>query len=182
MRLNTLKKIMFGSAFGLLALVGTSQVTNAQSRDRDRNRDRDRYERRDDRNDRRDDRRAEQNRNNNDRWRVNRGGRYYNTDSRGAELLRQAVNQGYQQGFREGQRDRSSRRRGSYNNSSIYQRGNYGYQNHVDSAQYRYYFQQGFQRGYQDGYNSRNRYGQNNNGSISILGSILNGILNLQRY
>lgn len=122
------------------------------------------------------------NRNNNNRYRVYRNGSYYQTDYRGAELLRQAVNRGYQEGFREGQLDRSNRRGGRYNNSSIYRSGNSGYQNYVDSRQYQYYFQQGFQRGYEDGYNSRNRYGRNYNGSVSILGTILQSILNIREY
>jgi hypothetical protein len=120
--------------------------------------------------------------NNNGRFRVMRGGRSYNTDSRGAELLRQAVNQGYQQGYAAGQNDRNRRRRSSYTTSSVYRSGNYGYQSYVDSSQYQYYFQQGFQRGYQDGYNSRNQYGSNNGGSVNILSAILGSILNIQSY
>ena len=76
----------------------------------------------------------------NRRYRVYRNGGYYQTDYRGAELLRQAVNRGYQQGFEAGKYDRSSRRNYSYNNSSIYRNGNYGYQSYVDSRQYQYYF------------------------------------------
>src|SRR5687768_3311692 len=40
--------------------------------------------------------------NNNGMYRVYRNGRYYTVNSRGAELLRQAVNNGYDQGFRQG--------------------------------------------------------------------------------
>ena len=116
------------------------------------------------------------------RYRVYNNGRYYNTDSRGAELLRQAVRNGYQQGARAGQYDRSHRVRRSYTINSTYRRGNYGYQSYVDSRQYQYYFRQGFQRGYQDGYSRSYRYGSNNNGGFNILGSILNGILNIRRY
>jgi hypothetical protein len=116
----------------------------------------------------------------NNRYRVNRNGRYYNTNQRGAELLRQAVNAGYQQGFRAGQNDRNSRRRSSWNNNRVYRSGTYGYQTHVDRSQYQYYFQQGFQKGYQDGYNSRNQFGTNNGGNI--LSSILGQILNIQTY
>lgn len=116
------------------------------------------------------------------RYRVYRNGSYYQTDRRGADLLRQAVNAGYQQGFRAGQMDRNARRRSSYNNSLIYRNGNYGYRNYVDSRQYQYYFRQGFERGYQDGYNSRSQYGTNNNGSLNILGAILQSILNIQQY
>jgi flagellar biosynthesis/type III secretory pathway protein FliH len=118
----------------------------------------------------------------NARYRVYRNGSYYQTDSRGADLLRQAVNRGYQQGFQAGQADRRGRRGSNYNNSSIYRSGNYGYQSYVDSRQYQYYFQQGFERGYQDGFNSRRQYGTNNNGSLNILGSILQGILNIQQF
>lgn len=119
---------------------------------------------------------------NNNRYRVYRNGSYYQTDNRGAELLRQAVNAGYQQGYQAGRSDRSRRRSSSYNSSSIYRSGNYGYQSYVDSSQYQYYFQQGFQRGYQDGYDSRYQYGSYNNGSLNILGTILQGILNIQQF
>ncbi|MEZ5346448.1 MAG: hypothetical protein R2681_12940 [Pyrinomonadaceae bacterium] len=118
----------------------------------------------------------------NNRYRVYRNGSYYNTDHRGAELLRQAVNRGYQQGFEAGQADRANRRKSNYYNSSIYRTGNYGYQSYVDSSQYQYYFRQGFEKGYEDGYNSRYKYGQRNSGGLNILGAILKGILNLQQY
>jgi len=116
---------------------------------------------------------------NHDRYRVYRNGSYYNTDSRGANLLRQAVQAGYQQGFAAGRADRNARRGLNWNNSSLYRSGTYGWQSYVDRSQYQYYFQQGFQRGYQDGYNSRYQYGSYNNGSVNILGSILNTILNI---
>lgn len=118
----------------------------------------------------------------NNRYRVYRNGAYYNTDNRGAELLRQAVNSGYQQGYRAGQQDRNSRRNSSWNNSNVYRTGTYGYQSYVDRSQYQYYFQQGFQKGYQDGHNSRYQYGSNNGGTLNILGTILNQVLNLQQY
>lgn len=118
----------------------------------------------------------------NNRYRIYRNGTYYNTDNRGAELLRQAVNRGYQQGLIAGRNDRMGRRSMGWRNSNVYRSGNYGYQSYVDSSQYRYYFQQGFERGYQDGYNSRYQYGSNNNGAFNILGSILSGILNIQQY
>src|SRR5688500_18533862 len=40
---------------------------------------------------------ANANTNRDGRYRIFRNGRYYNTDGRGAELLRQAVNEGYRQ-------------------------------------------------------------------------------------
>lgn len=128
--------------------------------------------------------------NNGTRYRVYRNGSFYNTDSNGAEQLRQAVNEGYRQGFQAGRSDRNSTRRVSWTNSSVYRSGSYGYTNGVNRSQYQYYFQQGFQRGYQDGSNRRYEndydgsyeYGTNNNGSMSILGAILNQILNIQTY
>lgn len=113
------------------------------------------------------------------RYRVRRGNSYYNTDYRGAQLLQEAVNNGYRQGYEQGVQDRQSRRRLNYRGNSIYRSGSYGYQNYVTSSQYRYYFQQGFQRGYDDGFNSTTRYGYVENGSRNILGSILNAILNI---
>ena len=115
-------------------------------------------------------------------YRVYRNGGYYQTDYRGAELLRQAVNAGYQQGFRQGQLDRQYRRNGGYYGSNVYRSGTYGYQSYVDRQQYQYYFQQGFQRGYQDGFNSQSRYGYRSGTGVNILGSILNTILNIREF
>lgn len=124
------------------------------------------------------------------RYRVNRNGTWYNTDNRGADLLRQAVNEGYRQGFEAGRTDRNTRRHSSWTSSIGYRNGTYGYQSGVDRSQYQYYFRQGFQRGYQDGSNSRYQdgyigdyqYGRNDGGSLNILGTILNQILNIQSY
>jgi len=116
------------------------------------------------------------------RYRVYRNGGWYNTDNRGADLLRQAVRAGYQQGFAAGRADRNSRRGLNWSRSNLYRSGNFGYQSYVDRSQYQYYFQQGFQKGYQDGYNSRYQYGMNSGGSVNILGSILSSILNIQSY
>lgn len=175
MKLNNLKKTLAVSALGLAILFGASETTNAQTRKKVQKQQQKVakqqqkvYK--------------QQQKLENMRYRVYRNGSYYNTDYRGAELLKQAVNRGYQEGFKAGQADRRNRRGSSYYNSSIYRNGNYGWQNYVDSRQYQYYFQQGFQRGYQDGYNSRHQYGSNNNGGLNILGSILQGILNLQQY
>lgn len=170
-RIN-LRKAITALVFSIAVILGTTEVTNAQWSTRDQ-RERERMERQREREARQDRR---------DRYRVYRNGSYYNTDSRGAELLRQAVNRGYQQGLVAGRNDRRYGRNGYYYNSSVYRSGNYGYQRYVDSSQYRYYFQQGFERGYQDGYNSRNQYGYNRNGAVNILGNILQGILNIQQY
>lgn len=184
------------SALGLVALLGTSVATNAQyggqnkkivkqhikAKKAELKADQARARAEQLRRQQYNNRRRNNTYNNNvaaaNRYRVYRGGRYYNTDQRGADLLRQAVNAGYQQGYRAGQTDRSGRRNSSWNNHSVYNQGTYGYQTYVDRSQYQYYFQQGFQKGYQDGYNSRNQYG---NGG-SILGNILGQILNIQTY
>jgi hypothetical protein len=112
-------------------------------------------------------------------YRVYRNGSYYETDNRGAELLRQAVNSGYRQGFQQGQLDARYGRSGSYYGNNVYRSGTYGYQSYVDRSQYQYYFQQGFQRGYEDGFNNQYRYGYRSNNGLNILGNILNGILNI---
>jgi hypothetical protein len=114
-------------------------------------------------------------------YRYNRGGRYYETNQYGANLLRQAVNNGYEEGFRAGQADREDRWRSGYQDSYAYQDANYGYSGYyVDQSEYNYYFREGFRRGYEDGYNSRYQYGNYSNGKYEILGAVLSGILNLQ--
>jgi hypothetical protein len=229
-----LKKLAAVAAFGLVAMLGTSEVANAQgNRDRDRH-DNDRYDKQQRKIDKqnakvaRERARLEQQRlamwnaqnqrvlaeqqrqiqwstrntggtafdwgsnsmDQNSTYRVYRNGSYYQTDYRGAELLRQAVNEGYRQGFRAGRSDRGGNVRFSWSNSNVYRSGTYGYQNHVTRSQYQYYFQQGFQRGYQDGsnsrydndYNGQYEYGYYENGSLNILGNILNTVLNIRRY
>jgi hypothetical protein len=163
----------------------TQRQTEKQRREQARQQERLRLQR---------ERLARQNRNHNDRnvvvvrdqnagrYRIYRNGAYYNTDNRGAELLRQAVNNGYRQGYEAGRMDRSNRRGSQWSRNEMYRTGEYGYDPYVDRGQYQYYFQQGFQKGYDDGYYTRNRYGTYNNGSASILGNILGTILNIQSY
>lgn len=115
------------------------------------------------------------------RYRVYNNGTYYSTDSRGAELLRQAVRNGYAQGYREGQAAKRNGRRYDYYGNSIYSSGSYGYRSYVARNQYQYYFQQGFQRGYEDGFYSRNQYGSRAGNGFTILGDVLNNILNLSQ-
>ena len=112
-------------------------------------------------------------------YRVYRNGSYYQTDYRGAELLRQAVNSGYQQGYRQGQNDARYGRSSNYYGNNVYRSGTFGYQSYVARDQYQYYFQQGFERGYEDGFNNQYRYGYRTNSGLNILGNILNGILNI---
>jgi type II secretory pathway pseudopilin PulG len=133
---------------------------------------------------------ANANTNRDGRYRVYRNGAYYNTNAQGADILRQAVNEGYRQGFEAGRNDRNSRRRGDWSTSNVYRTGTSGYQTQVDRGQYQYYFRQGFQRGYQDGsnsqydtnYNGNDQYGSNQGGSLNILNAILGSILNIQSY
>ena len=103
------------------------------------------------------------------------------TNQYGADVLRQAVNDGYQEGVRFGQADRQDGLSPNYQNNYAYQDANYGYAgNYVDQSDYNYYFRQGFQRGYTDGYYSRSQYGTtSSNGSSSILGNLLTTILGL---
>jgi hypothetical protein len=116
-------------------------------------------------------------------YRYNRGGRYYETNQYGAQMLRQAVNYGYEEGYRAGQADRADGWRGSYQDSYAYQDSTYGYNGYyVDVNEYQYYFREGFRRGYEDGYYSRSQYGRYSNGVYSILGTILGQILNLQSF
>jgi len=124
------------------------------------------------------------------RYRIYRNGSYYNMDNRGADMLRQAVNEGYRQGFAAGRSDYRSRRYSNWSNNTTYRTATYGYSSGVDRSQYQYYFQQGFQRGYQDGSDSRYQdgytgnyqYGYNQGGTLNVLGAILGSILNLQSY
>ena len=103
------------------------------------------------------------------------------TNQYGADVLRQAVNYGYQEGVRFGQADRQDGLTPNFQNSYAYQDANYGYAgNYVDQSDYNYYFRQGFQRGYTDGYYSRSQYGSTlANGNSSILAGLLTTILGL---
>jgi flagellar biosynthesis/type III secretory pathway protein FliH len=201
MRSDILKRTLAVLAFGLMAWLGTAQLADAQTGKQDRRRQQE-IERKDREAMRRQvqiedsrirtDQRTEQarirsmrtNKVNSaaNRYRFSRNGISYQTNERGAELLKQAVNAGYQEGYRSGRNDRYSRRASSYSISPVYRKGNYGYQSYVDSAQYKYYFQQGFERGYDDGFNTRYENGNNNNGSINILGTILQNILTLEQF
>jgi hypothetical protein len=226
LKLLNLKKLAAVTAFGLVAMLGTSEVASAQGNrgyDKDQRKAMKQQEKLDKQRARLEQQRlalwnaqnqrvlaehrrqadwnnrntggvsvvfGNSNMDRDGRYRVYRNGSFYNTDYRGAELLRQAVNEGYRQGFQAGRNDRSSNRRFSWTNSNVYRSGTIGYQSHVTRSQYQYYFQQGFQRGYQDGsnsryandYNGQYEYGNYENGSVNILGNILNTILNIRSY
>jgi flagellar biosynthesis/type III secretory pathway protein FliH len=98
-------------------------------------------------------------------------------------MLRRALNTGYEEGYRAGRADREDRWRLDYRDSFAYQDATYGYDGYyVDLSEYRYYFREGFRRGYEDGYDGTYRYGTYSNGVLSLLGGVLQTILNLQRY
>src|SRR5207237_6214224 len=110
-----------------------------------------------------------------------RDSQYYYVNQYGADLLRRAVNDGYEEGFRAGSADRQDGWQFDPDNSDAYQDASYGYDGYyVDMGEYQYYFRQGFQRGYEDGYYGRYQYGDYSNGSYSILGNVLNLILDLR--
>jgi len=115
-------------------------------------------------------------------YRYSYGGRWQSTNCYGADLMRQAVNYGYQEGLRAGRADRDDRWRSDYRNSYAYQDANYGYNGYyLGQDQYNYYFRQGFQRGYEDAYRNDYRYGRrDDNGNYAILTTVLGVILGLQ--
>lgn len=114
-------------------------------------------------------------------YRYYRGGRYYQANQYAADMLRQAVRNGYEEGVRAGLSDREDRWRSNYQDSYAYQDATYGYSGYyVGLSDYRHYFREGFRRGYEDGYYGRSRYGSHSNGAFNILTGVLQTILNLQ--
>jgi hypothetical protein len=113
-------------------------------------------------------------------YRYQFNGGYHETNQYGVDMLRQAVNYGYQRGYQAGAADRQDHWRFDYQNSPVYREATLGYTgSYVDLSDYSYYFRQGFSRGYQDGYYSRLQYGSRSNGTFSILANVLGGILKL---
>jgi len=114
-------------------------------------------------------------------YRYSRGGSYYETNQYGANLLRQAVNYGYEEGFRAGEADREDHWGYNFEDSYAYRDANYGYSGYyVERDDYNYYFREGFRRGYEDGYYSRHQYGSHSNGKYVVLGAVLGAILVLE--
>ncbi|MEO7455236.1 MAG: hypothetical protein ABIY52_03185 [Gemmatimonadaceae bacterium] len=112
------------------------------------------------------------------RYRVNNVTR--TTNSYGADVLKQAVNYGYDQGVQAGRADKQDGRSSSYRTAFAYQDANYGYNGqYVSQSDYNYYFREGFRRGYGDGYASTSQYGSVTNTGGSILGTVLSSILGL---
>jgi len=116
-------------------------------------------------------------------FRYYRGGNFYEVNNFGADLLRQAVRNGYEEGARAGQSDREDHWNFDYQNAFAYQDATFGYTGYyVDLSEYSYYFREGFRRGYEDGYYGRFQYGSYSNGVFSLLGNVLQGILDLRTY
>lgn len=112
------------------------------------------------------------------RYRYN--GEVRETNEYGAQLLRQAVNDGYEQGYAQGRADRHDRLPSNYRRAFAYQDANFGYTGqYIAQGDYNYYFRQGFRDGYADGYGNAHRYGTINGTSAAILGSVAAGILAL---
>jgi hypothetical protein len=116
------------------------------------------------------------------RYRFDRDNEYYTVNGYGADVLRQAVELGYQEGFSAGQADQQDQFGFSNTDAFAFQDATYGYAGYVDLPDYQYYFRQGFTRGYQDGYYGRYQYGVYSNGVVNILGGILNQIFNPEPY
>jgi hypothetical protein len=116
-------------------------------------------------------------------YRYYRDGNEYYTSSYGAQMLRDAVNRGYEEGFYSGQADRQDGWDFNYENSYGYEDASFGYDSYyVGLEDYNYYFREGFQRGYEDGYYGQNQYGTYSSGKYQILGSIIGTILDIARF
>lgn len=103
------------------------------------------------------------------------------TNQYGADVLRQAVTNGYAQGYRAGEADRLDKAPSSPQGSFAYRDASYGYAgSSVDQSDYNYYFRQGHQRGYQDGYEHRLQFGAMAAGVPSIQGTLASMILALK--
>jgi len=116
-------------------------------------------------------------------YRYYRGGQYYYTSQYGAQMLREAIDQGYEEGFRAGRADREDGWAYNPTMSYGYQDASFGYDSYyVDLAEYNYYFREGFRRGYEDGYYGRYQYGSYSNGKYQMIGSIIGAILDIVRF
>ena len=116
-------------------------------------------------------------------YRYMRGGQWFRVNYYGADMLRNAIDQGYREGLMAGRADRFDGWRGGYRQSSVWIDASFGFRGrYVSRSEYNYYFRQGFERGYEDGFYGRSRYGRYMNGEAIIIDAVLSTILNLQRY
>jgi hypothetical protein len=116
-------------------------------------------------------------------YRYQRSGNDYYANRYQADLMRQAVNYGYEEGFYAGRADRADRWNYNFRDAYAYQDANYGYNGYyVERSTYNYYFREGFRRGYDDGYYSRYQYGRHDNNRYSPHDSVLRLILNFSNW
>ena len=114
-------------------------------------------------------------------YRYSRGGRSYETNQFGVNLLRQGVNYGYDQGYRTGEADRMDHSPSNYEGSFAYRDANYGYGGfYVDRDDYNFYFREGFRRGYEDGFGRHTEFGMYVNGRGTVLDAVLGSIFNVE--
>ena len=103
------------------------------------------------------------------------------TNQYGAEVLRQAVRNGYAQGYRAGQADQQDHSAASFQSTFAYRDANHGYVGRdVDQSDYNFYFREGLERGYADGFAHRAQYGTVVKGVATIHEALLTTILGLQ--
>lgn len=103
------------------------------------------------------------------------------TNQYGAEVLRQAVRNGYAQGYRAGQADQQDHSPASYQSTFAYRDANHGYAGRdVDQSDYNFYFRQGLERGYADGFMHRAQYGTVAKDAATIHSALLSTILGFQ--
>jgi hypothetical protein len=114
------------------------------------------------------------------KFRYFRGGRYYDVNRYVADVLRDAVDYGYEEGYLAGRADMEDGWRYNYQDCYAYEDATFGYTGYyVDMSEYRHYFREGFRHGYEDGYYSVYHYGRYEEGRYRILADILARILYL---
>jgi len=112
------------------------------------------------------------------RFRYYRGNKYFNVNRYVAEVLKDAVDYGYEQGYYAGRADYEDGWRFSYKDCYAYEDATYGYTGYwVDLNEYRHYFREGFRHGYEDGYYNVFYFGRYENGRHRILADILARII-----
>lgn len=113
-------------------------------------------------------------------FRVYRGDHFYVTDYRGADLLRNGINEGYRRGFLEGEQNYKNRSYTGPRDSETFKTASIGYKQFIDFDEYQYYFRRGFELGYYDAFDGVVRYSTMSDGQRNILDSVINGILDIR--
>ena len=113
-------------------------------------------------------------------FRVYRSGHFYVTDYKGADLLRNGINEGYRQGFLEGEKDFKSQSYVGYRASATFKDATIGYKKFIDLDEYQYYFRRGFELGYYDGFDGMEQYGKITDGLRSVSETVTAGIIDIR--